>query len=40
MAWDAQRLIGERVVELLRAQERGSLDELLTPDEAVTGSGA
>jgi phosphoglycerate dehydrogenase-like enzyme len=40
MAWDAQRLIGERVVELLRAQERGSLDELLTPDERVTGSGA
>jgi phosphoglycerate dehydrogenase-like enzyme len=38
MAWDAQRLIGERVVELLRAHERGSLDDLLTPDEAVTGS--
>jgi D-3-phosphoglycerate dehydrogenase / 2-oxoglutarate reductase len=37
MAWDAQRLIGERVVELLRAHERGSLDELLTPEEAVTG---
>jgi D-3-phosphoglycerate dehydrogenase len=40
MAWDAQRLIGERVVELVRAHERGSLDELLTPDERVTGSGA
>jgi phosphoglycerate dehydrogenase-like enzyme len=38
MAWDAQRLIGERVVELLRAHERGCLDELLTPEEAVTGS--
>jgi D-3-phosphoglycerate dehydrogenase len=38
MAWDAQRLIGERVVELLRAHERGSLEELLTPEEAVTGS--
>jgi len=40
MAWDAQRLIGERVVELIRAQERGVLDELLTPDETVTGTGA
>jgi D-3-phosphoglycerate dehydrogenase / 2-oxoglutarate reductase len=40
MAWDAQRLIGERVVELVRAHERGSLDELLTPDERVIGSGA
>lgn len=38
MAWDAQRLIGERVVELLRAYERGGLEELLTPDERVTGS--
>jgi phosphoglycerate dehydrogenase-like enzyme len=37
MAWDAQRLIGERVVELLRAHERGSLNELLTPDERVIG---
>jgi phosphoglycerate dehydrogenase-like enzyme len=40
MAWDAQRLIGERVVELLRAQERGSIDELLTPDERVSGAEA
>jgi phosphoglycerate dehydrogenase-like enzyme len=40
MAWDAQRLIGERVVELVRAHERGSLDDLLTPDERVIGSGA
>lgn len=40
MAWDAQRLIGERVVELCRAHERGSLDGLLTADERVTGSGA
>jgi phosphoglycerate dehydrogenase-like enzyme len=38
MAWDAQRLIGERVVELLSAHERGSLDELLAPDEVVAGS--
>jgi D-3-phosphoglycerate dehydrogenase len=38
MAWDSQRLIGERVVELLAAYERGSLDELLQPDEAVIGS--
>jgi len=38
MAWDSQRLIGERVVELLAAYERGSLDELLQPDEAVVGS--
>ncbi len=37
MAWDAQRLIGERVVELLGAYERGSLDELLTADEVVGG---
>jgi D-3-phosphoglycerate dehydrogenase / 2-oxoglutarate reductase len=36
MAWDSQRLIGERVVELLQAQERGCLDELLTPEEKVT----
>ena len=35
MAWDSQRLIGERVVELLGAHERGSLEELLTPDEVV-----
>ena len=40
MALDAQRLIGERVVELLRAHERGSIDELLTADERVTGSEA
>jgi D-3-phosphoglycerate dehydrogenase len=38
MAWDSQRLIGERVVELLAAYERASLDELLQPDEAVIGS--
>lgn len=38
MAWDAQRLIGERVVELLGAHERGCLEELLVPDEMVTGS--
>ena len=35
MALDSQRLIGERVVELLGAHERGSLDELLTSDEVV-----
>jgi D-3-phosphoglycerate dehydrogenase len=35
MAWDSQRLIGERVVELLGAHERGCLDELLTSDEVV-----
>jgi phosphoglycerate dehydrogenase-like enzyme len=40
MAWDSQRLIGERVVELLNAYERGSLDQQLTDEEAVTGSGA
>lgn len=38
MAWDSQRLIGERVVELVAAFERGCLDELLAPEEAVTGS--
>ena len=38
MAWDSQRLIGERVVELLAAYERGDLDELLDPEEAVIGS--
>jgi len=38
MALDSQRLIGERVVEVLRAHERGGLDELLSPDERVTGS--
>lgn len=38
MAWDSQRLIGERVVEVLRAFESGRLEELLTPDERVTGS--
>jgi D-3-phosphoglycerate dehydrogenase / 2-oxoglutarate reductase len=37
MAWDAQRLIGERVVELIGAHERGSLDDLLTSDEVVAG---
>jgi D-3-phosphoglycerate dehydrogenase len=37
MAWDAQRLIGERMLDLLRAHERGSLDELLTADETVLG---
>jgi D-3-phosphoglycerate dehydrogenase / 2-oxoglutarate reductase len=35
MAWDSQRLIGERVLELLGAHERGCLDELLLPDELV-----
>ena len=38
MAWDSQRLIGERVVELLAAYERGDIDELLDPEEAVIGS--
>jgi D-3-phosphoglycerate dehydrogenase len=38
MAWDSQRLIGERVVELLAAHERGCLDALLQPEEAVTDS--
>jgi phosphoglycerate dehydrogenase-like enzyme len=38
MAWDSQRLIGERVVELLTAHERGCLDEQLTPEEAVTSA--
>jgi D-3-phosphoglycerate dehydrogenase len=38
MAWDSQRLIGERVVELVGAHERGCLDDLLTSDEVVTGS--
>ena len=37
MAWDSQRLIGERVMELLGAHERGCLDELLLPDEMVPG---
>jgi D-3-phosphoglycerate dehydrogenase / 2-oxoglutarate reductase len=37
MAWDAQRLIGERLLELVRAHERGSLEALLTPDETVIG---
>ena len=40
MAWDAQRLIGERLLELLRAHEVGSLDAALTPDERVTASAA
>ena len=35
MAWDSQRLIGERVVEVLGAHERGCLDEFLQPDEVV-----
>lgn len=35
MAWDSQRLIGERVVEVLGAHERGCLEEILFPDEAV-----
>jgi phosphoglycerate dehydrogenase-like enzyme len=38
MAWDSQRLIGERVLELLAAHERGCLDQLLLPDETVTGA--
>jgi D-3-phosphoglycerate dehydrogenase len=38
MAWDSQRLIGERVVELLSAHERGLLDEQITPEEAVTAA--
>jgi D-3-phosphoglycerate dehydrogenase / 2-oxoglutarate reductase len=38
MAWDSQRLIGERVLELLVAHERGCLDQLLLPDETVTGA--
>ena len=38
MAWDAQRLIGERVLELLEAERNGSFAEQLTPDEVVTGS--
>jgi D-3-phosphoglycerate dehydrogenase len=38
MAWDSQRLIGERVAELVGAHERGCLDDLLTSDEVVTGS--
>jgi len=40
MAWDAQRLIGERVVTLLHAYESGRLEELLTPDERVPGAAA
>ncbi|SDC38674.1 D-3-phosphoglycerate dehydrogenase [Geodermatophilus telluris] len=40
MAWDSQRLIGERVVELLGAHERGCLDESLTAEELVPGSGS
>ncbi len=38
MAWDSQRLIGERVVELLSAHERGCLDALVTSEEAVTAA--
>ena len=40
MAWDAQRLIGERVLTLLQAYESGRLEELLTPDERVPGAAA
>jgi phosphoglycerate dehydrogenase-like enzyme len=40
MAWDAQRLIGERVLTLLHAYESGRLEELLTPDERVPGAAA
>lgn len=35
MAWDSQRLIGERVLELLRAYEQGSLDLEVQPEEMV-----
>jgi D-3-phosphoglycerate dehydrogenase / 2-oxoglutarate reductase len=35
MAWDSQRLIGERVLELLRAYEQGSLDREVQPEEMV-----
>ena len=35
MAWDSQRLIGERVLELLRAYEQGSLDQEMQPEEMV-----
>ena len=38
MANDSQRLIGERVVELVRAYEQGRLDDLLDPDETVAPS--
>ena len=38
MAWDSQRLIGERVVELLGAHEQGRLEELVRPEEAVTAA--
>ncbi|TQN37889.1 D-3-phosphoglycerate dehydrogenase [Blastococcus colisei] len=38
MAWDSQRLIGERVVELLRAHEQGCLDQQLHPEEIVAGT--
>lgn len=37
MALDSQRLIGERVVELVTARQEGRLDEAARPDEAVTG---
>jgi phosphoglycerate dehydrogenase-like enzyme len=40
MAWDSQRLIGERVVELLSAHERGCLERELTPEEIVTAAVA
>jgi len=40
MAWDSQRLIGERVVELLRAHEQGCLEDQLQPDEVVGRSDA
>lgn len=35
MATDSQRLIGERVLELVSAYERGHLDDVLTPVEVV-----
>lgn len=38
MAWDSQRLIGERVVELINASERGLLEEQVRPEEAVTAA--
>ena len=37
MAWDSQRLIGERVIELVTGHERGCLEQLLLPDERVPG---
>ncbi len=40
MALDSQRLIGERVVELVGAYQRGDMAEQLTPDEIVDGTAA